>query len=256
MTATPIDAAHAALEAAGDDPALRMAFFGQVMAGELYLVLEEEPDGDRIKPLVLDTEAGRLVLAFDLPERMAAFLEAPRAYAALAGRSLVAMLAGQAIGIALNLEVASSESVISPEAVDWLAATPPPGTARAERIVRFRTPASVPTPLVAALEARLGSYLGRVQAGYLAAADYADGSEGMVLALAGVPPEGEAAVAAAIDEASRFSGAEGVRLDVVFPEPAALQRVARVGIAFRPEPPQPPERSAPGRDAERPPRLR
>ncbi|HLS58610.1 MAG TPA: SseB family protein [Paracoccaceae bacterium] len=258
MSGTPIDAARAALEAAGDDAGLRMAFYGQVLAAELYVLLEAEPEGERLRPLVLETEAGRLVLAFDLPERMAAFLTAPKDYIAVAGRSLVAMLAGQGIGIALNPEVAPSASVIGPEAVDWLAEAGRPVTAEPARIIAFREPADVPAALVRMLEFRLGAYAGRVSAAYLARAEYEGGGEGLVLAVAGVPGSGEAAVAAAIDEAVRFSGADGVRLDVIFPGEAALARISRVGIAFRPEPPEQPRRQpqAPGSDPARPPRLR
>jgi hypothetical protein len=71
-----------------------------------------------------------------------------------------------------------------------------------------------------------------------------------------VPEAGEAAVAAAFDEALRFSGAEGIVLDVIFPPPDALARIARVGLAFRPEAPAAAEPVPPGRDPARPPRLR
>lgn len=256
MSATPIDAAHEALAAAGDDAGLRMAFYGQVLAAKLYLLLEAEPEGERLEPLVLESEAGRLVLAFDLPERMAAFLDAPKNYVAVAGRSLVAMLAGRGIGIALNPDVAPSASVIGPEAVDWLAGAGGPTEAEPGRIIAFREPAAVPAALVRALGDRLGAYAGRVSGAYLALAEYEAGGEGLVLAVAGVPEAGEAAVAAAIDEAVRFSGAEAVQLDVIFPGEAALARVARVGIGFRPQPPSQPQPQAPGSDPARPPRLR
>ena len=248
---TPIDAAHAALAAAGEDAGLRMAFYGQVLAAELHVVLEAEPEAEAVRPLVLETEAGRLVLAFDLPERMAAFLDAPRDYIALSGRSLVAMLAGQGLGIALNPDVAPSASVIPPEAVDWLAGTAAGTEARSGRVTAFRRPAGVPAALVTALEGRIGAYGGRLEAAYLAGAEHEDGGEGLVLAFAGVPEAAEARVAAAIDEAVRFSGVEGVRLDVLFPGQAMLARIARVALAFRPEP-----RQAPLPDRDRPPRLR
>jgi hypothetical protein len=250
---TPIDAAHAALAASDEDAALRMAFYGQVMTAELHVVLEAEPVGDAVRPLVVAADGSRLVLAFDLPERMAAFLEAPRDYVALAGRSLVAMLAGQGLGIALNPDVAPSASVIPAAAVDWLAAGAAGAEARTSRVAGLRRPAGVPGALVVALEARIGAYAGRLEAAYLAAARHDDGGEGLVLALAGVPPAAEARVAAAIDEAVRFSGVEGVRLDVLFPGPEALDRIARVALAFRPERLAPPE---PEPEPDRPPRLR
>jgi hypothetical protein len=258
MSDTAIDAAHAALEAAGgEDAGLRLAFYGQVLAAELYLLLEAEPEGGRVEPLILETAAGRLVLAFDRPERMAAFLDAPRDYVALAGRSLVAMLAGQGIGVALNPDVAPSASVLAPGAVDWLADQAgggAPAPDQAQRIRALRPPAGAPAALVEAVRARLAAYAGRVEAAYLAAAEFEDG-DGLVLAVAGVPEAGEAAVAAAIDEAARFSGAEGARLRVVFLPPAALARFARVGLAFRPGTAATPAAES-GSATGRPPRLR
>jgi hypothetical protein len=257
---TAIDAAHAALAAAEaegrDDAGARMAFYGQVLAAELHVILEGEPEGDRLRPLLLATEAGRLVLAFDLPERIAAFLDVPRDTVALSGRSLVAMIAGQGLGIALNPDVAPSASIIGWQAVDWLAEEGPRIEAHAARVAAFRPPRDVPPALVAALESRLGAYAGRISAGWLAAAEYADGSAGLVLALDGVPAEAEPRVAAAIDEAVRFSGLEGVRLDVLFPGAAVRDRIARVGLAFRPEVVPPSDSTPPGSDPARPPRLR
>lgn len=253
---TPIDAAYAALEAAKDDAGLRIAFYGQLMASELFLVLEAELEGERLRPLVLGTEAGEIVLAFDRVERLAAFLDVPRDYVALSGRSLVAMLEGQRIGIALNSEVAPSASVIGAETVDWLAGLATRTDSKAERVTRFQPPARVPTRLITALQARLGAYAGRVREGFLALAEYDGGGEGLVLALAGVPSEAECAVAEAISEAVRFSGVEGVLLDVMFPDDVALGRVARVGIALRPVASAWTEARAPGRETERPPRLR
>jgi hypothetical protein len=252
---TPIDLAHAALAASEEDVALRMAFYGQVMTAELHVVLEAEPQGDAVRPLVVEADGARLVLAFDLPERMAAFLEEPRDYVALAGRSLVAMLEGQGLGIALNPDVAPSASVIPAAAVDWLAAGAAGAEARTSRVAGLRRPAGVPAALVAALEARLGAYAGRLEAAYLATARHDDGGEGLVLALAGVPPAAEARVATAIDEAVRFSGVEGVRLDVLFPAPEALDRIARVALAFRSARPATSE-TAPAPASDRPPRLR
>ena len=71
-------------------------------------------------------------------------------------------------------------------------------------------------------------------AGHLAAAAFEDG-ERLVLALVGVPAAAEAAVVAAVDEAVRFSGAEAVRLEVLFAARTLRSwRLARVGLTFRP----------------------
>jgi hypothetical protein len=235
-----------------------------VLEAELFVVLEAEADGDRLRPLVLDLGgegAGRHVLAFDRVERLAAFLDEARPYAAVSGRSLVAMLAGAGLGVALNPDVAPSASMIGAEAVAWLAgAGGEPPAPRAGRVTALRAPVEAPAGLVAALEARLGAYAGVLEAAHLATAEHAEGDAGLVLALVGLPAAAEGPVAAAVDEALRFGGLEGVGLDLVFlaADAPARRRFAAVGLTFRPEREGGPDAGgAPGaRAAGRPPRLR
>jgi catechol 2,3-dioxygenase-like lactoylglutathione lyase family enzyme len=96
---TPLDAAFRAQEA---DPTLRPRFYERVLDAELVVPLAEEA-GESMRPQVFPLEQGPYVLAFDRDKRMGAFLEGPVPFAPLSGRRLVALLAGQGIGIALNL---------------------------------------------------------------------------------------------------------------------------------------------------------
>ncbi|MBT8409700.1 MAG: SseB family protein, partial [Alphaproteobacteria bacterium] len=122
MTETALDTAHAAMEAAGDDAA-RLRFFERMADAELLLLLREEPQGEDITPQIFETGEGTFALVFDREDRLSEFVGAEAAHAALAGRTLIAMLSGQGIGLGLNLGVAPSSILIPAEAVDWLAGT-------------------------------------------------------------------------------------------------------------------------------------
>lgn len=259
MTPTPLDAAHAAMEAAPDDDAARLAFFGLLAGTELFLLLAEEPVGADVQPSLFDVEGARYLVAFDREERLSAFTGAITPYAALPGRGLAHMIAGQGIGIAFNPEMPSAV-LIPPEAVDWLAATLAQAPDRTEaRPLAFRPPQGVPPGLLSALDARLAASAGAAEAAWLAAVDYDGGSRGHLLAVVGAAEGAEPALAAAVNEALTFSGVEAGWLDVAFlaPDDPALERIAAVALRFDlPVPTAPEAPVAPGSDPDRPPRLR
>ncbi|MBK5927155.1 SseB family protein, partial [Rhodobaculum claviforme] len=89
---TPLDAAHAAMEASPGDEAARLAFHARLAEAELYLLLEAEPQGDTLAPRVFALEDGPVVLVFDTEERLGDFSGAAAPYAALPGGGLVRML--------------------------------------------------------------------------------------------------------------------------------------------------------------------
>ncbi|WP_114966285.1 SseB family protein [Alkalilacustris brevis] len=261
---TALDHAHAAMSAAPSDVAARMAFHACLADSELFLMLEEEAKGETLRPQVFPLESGPVVLAFDTEARLAGFAGAAVPYAALPGRVLARMLAGQALGLGLNLDVAPSSILLPAEAMDWLAGmlneTPREMTARPEEIT---PPGALPEALLPALDARLARAAGLAQAAWLCGVRYKGGGQGHLLAFVGTVPEAERALARAVGEALAFSGLEAAALDVAFldAEDALLPRLARVGLRFdlpepeaAPEPPGP--RPAPGTDPERPPRLR
>lgn len=74
---TLLDQAHAAMEAAPGDDAARLRFYGQLADGELFLLLEREPEDETLTPQVFNLDEGPVVLAFDLEERLAAFTGVP-----------------------------------------------------------------------------------------------------------------------------------------------------------------------------------
>jgi hypothetical protein len=262
MTAdTVLDRAHAAMEAAPDNDAARLAFFERLADAELFLLLEAEPVGDVIAPRLFPLEDGPVALVFDREERLAAFAEGPAPYAALSGRGLARDLAGRGIGLGLNLGVAPSAFLVPADAVDWLAATL--GTAPEELEARpeeLRPPAGLPERLVEGLAVKLASAEGLAMGAFLAGVTYAGGRRGHWLVFIDALPGAEGALAQAVSEALVFSGIDAGVLDVAFlpgSDPVA-GRLARVGLRFDiPVPDTAPVAPAPpGSDPARPPRLR
>jgi len=259
---TPLDAAHAAMRDAPQDDLARLAFHRVLADSALVMLLDGAPEpGAAPAPRIFPTGEGRFVLAFDGEERLAAFAGGPADYAAMSGRQAVQALRRSGLGLGLNLG-APSETLLPPEAVDWLAdlldAAPQPA---AEVPVEIRRPAPLPDAVLAALDAKLASAAGLAEAAALCTALFRDGSERHLLVFVGARHGAEPALAKAAGEALTFAGAEDVDLDVAFPGPgdALLDRLAGVALRFDlpvPAAPERPARTPPGSDPDRPPRLR
>lgn len=259
--ATEIDIAHAAMEAAPEDDTARLRFYERLADSELFLLLESEADGDQITPATFEVEDQTFVLVFDRIERLSGFAGDVAPYAALSGRGLAAMLAGQRIGWALNLEVAPSAMLLPAEAVDWLNDTLASGPDRVEaRLTGIAAPAGVPEAVLTGLDRKLAGAGGLAQLAYLVSATGDDGRIGNLVIFVDTVVGAEAALATAVSEALTFSGVEAGWLDVLHvPANAPLAaRAARVGLRF--DLPQPEARAMPGAnpgmDPTRPPKLR
>ncbi len=260
MTETPLDAAHAAMDAAPDDDAARLRFYDRLAGAELLLLLAAEPDGDAVTPEVFEVEGASFVLVFDTEERLSAFTGRISPYAALSGRALAEMLAGQGVGLALNPDVAPSSFLMPADAVAWLAETLGERPAEVEaRPTRVFAPGGLPDVLLTALDAKLASAGGLARHAWLAGVAYDGGREGHVLAFVDTLPGAEPGLARAVGEALTFSGIEAGELDVAFfrASDPVMARLAKVGLRFDiPEPEAAPGPAAPGMDPDRPPRLR
>lgn len=259
---TPLDLAHAAMEAAPEDDAARLRFFERLADSELFVLLDKEPEGDRISPDVFDTGEGQFVLVFDREERLAQFANRIVPYAALSGRVIAQMLAGQGIGLGVNLEVAPSSILIPDEAMGWLAETlaHAPGEVEAS-ITEVHPPRGLPEVLLTALDAKLATAAGLAKMAYLAAVTYEGGGSGHLLAFIGAKDGAESALAKAVGEALTFSGIEAGALDVGFfaASEEMSGRLARVGLRFdlpEPEQAQSYQPQIPGSDPAKPPRLK
>lgn len=268
---TPYDRAHAAMEADPENEALRLAVYDRLADAELYLLLEAEPDEDNdIIPQIFETEEGDFVVAFDLEERLAAFAEGgPQPYAALPGRVIAQQLAGEGIGLGINLGVADSAMLLPPEALDWLTETLAHRPVEAEgRVASFAAPELPPAVLgllLPAFEAKFDQLVGVASHAALAGVTYEDGRRSHVLAILGAPETARAGIAKAMAEALAFSGLDAGELDVTFlaaEDPAAEVVLTKALVLHLPEAEaaaaeaEPAQPVGPGMDPSRPPILR
>ncbi|MEX0304240.1 MAG: SseB family protein [Leisingera sp.] len=259
---TPLDLAHAAMEAAPADDAARLRFYERLADAELFLMLAAEAEGEQISPELFETPDGAFVLVFDREERLAGFAGRAVPYAALSGRVIAQMLSGQGIGLGLNLEVAPSSILIPAEAVGWLHQTVGHAPEEVEDgITEFTAPAGLPEALLTALDAKLATAGGLAAAAYLAGVRYAGGGRGHLLGFVGAKEAAQASLAKAAGEALTFSGVEAGVMDVAFfdAEDPVAASLARAGLRFDlPQPPEPQEYKPmkPGSDPASPPRLK
>ena len=257
-TETVLDRAHARMIEAGETEPARRGFFAALAAADLCVMLEDEPahDSDRVRPLTVETEAGTVVLAFDGADRLAAFAEGPAAMASLPGRDLATLLAGQGLGLGLNLGVAPSAMLLPPDAMTWLAQTT---SVAAEvpvaDIAGISPPRDLPPYLTAVLAEVLPHAPGRPRRALLVHAARTDGTGGPLLALIGVAEEARADCGGALAEALSLAGFAEQPLDLVFTD-AQTSLTARLAahalVLDLPEAAP----AIPGADPDRPPNLR
>jgi hypothetical protein len=264
MTQTPLDAAHAATEAAPDDDAARLAFYARLVEGEVFVLLTEEAQGDQLSPRVFELEDGPVVLAFDTEARLSEFTVAAAPYAALPCRVLVQMLVGSdsPLGMGLNLGVAPSSRLFPAEILIWLADTLAnhPSELLATP-TELHPPKGLPEVLLTAIDGKLARAVGLAPFAYLAAVTYEGGAKSHMLAFIDAIPGAEGVLARASAEALTFSGIEAGAIDVAFlrsSDPIAA-KLARVGLRFdlpKADAPLAYAPPAPGMDPNNPPKLK
>lgn len=253
---TPLDAAHAVMDRSDAD---RVRFYDRLAHSELFLLLEAEPEGDQISPRLFPIEDQTLVVAFDREERLAEFAGAAP-YVALSGRTLAGMLAGQELGLGLNLDVAPSAIILPAEALAWLAdmlsEAPQDITKQPEALF---PPKGLPDAFITALDEKLAQATGLARAAFLSGVKYEGAQRSHLLAFIDPLPGAEPALVAAVNEALVFSGIDAGMLDVTFFKGSdpILTTLVDTGLRFDlPEPLQPAQPAPPGSDPSKPPRLK
>ncbi|MEM6939393.1 MAG: SseB family protein [Pseudomonadota bacterium] len=256
---TPLDEAHAAMAADDGDDLARLRFYERVADAELFLLLEAEPEGDQITPQLY---AESYVMAFDRAKRLAAYVGAPAPYVALSGRAIATMLEGQDLGLALNIDVATSEILLPAGAMAWLRDTLAQEAGEVEaHIQRVLAPKGLPETLIAAIDAKLATATGMAAGAFLVAVEHEGGRRGHLLAFVGAIPRAQDALVRAASEALTFSGIDAGEMDVGFFGPAdpTVAKLAKVGLRFdlpQPEALQQTPRLPPGADPSKPPILK
>ncbi len=257
---TPIDHAHAAMEAEPENETLRLRFYERVADSELVVALEAAPVGDTLNPLMFPVDGEQIILAFDSEARLTEFLGGATSYAAMPGRRLVQMVAEQGAGIGLNLEVAPSSIVLPHTALVWLRDTLAARPKEMDVIPsEIAPPSGLPERVLTALDAKLAQAKGLARLAYLVRATYESGAKTPLLAFIDALPDAQVSLAEATQEALTFAGIEAGTIDVAFfassDEIAAM--LARHGLRFDlpiPDVRQAP--SAPGMDPKAPPKLK
>ncbi len=259
---TPLDRAHAAMQADPADDAARLRFYERLAEAEVFLLLEKEAQADGVSPRLFTVDNVQYALVFDSEERLAEFAGAAVHHVALSGRALVGMLAGEDIGVGINLDVAPSAFLMGPDAVDWLAVALAGAVKEtAERPLEIAPPFDVAPALLSGLGDKLALAAGLARAAWLAQVSYAGGSRATLLAIVGVQDGAREALRQAVSEAVVFCAGERSQLDLVFLDEAdpVVARLERVGLRISiPEPEQPAvfQPEAPGMDPDKPPKLR
>lgn len=227
MAMTPLDLAHAEMM---DDPEaapLRLKFYRRLADTTLFLLLGAEPEGEVLDPEVLEIDnketanIDRYALVFDTEERLSAFAASHRnealPYAALPGRVIAQSLAGQGVGLAVNLDVAVSSILLPPQSLDWLSDTlsaePEPGEGT---LIAIAPPIGLPDGLIEGLEEKLVSAAGLASHAVFVKGTYTGDREGWLLAFIDARPGAEPALARATHEALIFSGTDLASVDVAF----------------------------------------
>ncbi len=238
--------------AAPDDDNARLGFLGALASAELFLLLDGPAEGGRIQPAIFLTEAGPVALAFDTPARLVAAARGTAEHASISGRRLAALLSegAEPVALGINIGAGGPETIADVATLAWLARLVPPPPAAEARVLGFAPPTGLTPPQLAVLDRATALMRGRARAAYLARAARADGSEGLILTVAGAVPGAEVALAAMVAEVVALSGIDGLAVDVAFRDPVP-EALARVALRFD-VPPAGPARPDPAT----PPRLR
>lgn len=260
---TALDAAHAQMESDSDSIDARLSFY-EVLAGIDLIVLLEvpvRPGSNHISPLVAETADGRIVLAFDTPQRLARFLEQPAHQATVPGHVLLSMLAGSGLSLGINFGVAPSSTLLPPAGIDWAAEQlGDPVVPETSQPIEILVP-NMAEARILAIDARLAAMPGMVSSAWLARLTHANGHDIHTLALVGVDPSLQSTIAEAIAATHRLSGDQGEPLDVAFLADTDHDLIAmfmRHGLGFeipQPKPADAPMRG-PGMDSDKPPILK
>lgn len=209
------------------DAPQRARMLSRLADTELSVALVEEPAGDRIELRMFPLEGGPVALACDSEDRLADFLGAVVAYAALPGRVLAGLLRAEGAGLLVN-PGHPSEMLLDAGMLDWLTgaldAAPEAGEAR----LRLTGPAAETVAALAEpLAARLGDMRGLIGAAALAGVAGDSGPTAHLLLISGAEEARQPAIAKALAEALAFLPAQPGGVDISFTDalpPAAALR--------------------------------
>lgn len=235
---------------------LRARVLSRLADTEVFATLTAEPGNDRADLRILDHDGMRMAVACDREDRLSEFWGSAVAFAAMPGRVLAGLLAGQGVALLIN-PGQQSEMLLDPDSIAWLenALTMTPPGADATRLPRLGAPdPQVVGALLAPLSQRLADMAGLAWSAAFVGAQWPDGRQGHMLLLRGAAPDHQPAIAKALAELLAFLPPVAGGVDIAFvksapPSAAVLIELPESHTAdAEPEP-------APNR-TEQPPRLR
>lgn len=257
MTETILDGHFNDMAADPDSETKRASYYGCLASTELFVALEREA-GAGFEPKLVELDGTQYAMVFDLQERMAMFFDAETSFVAMSGRALATSLAGQNIGLGLNLGVTETANLIGVEALDWLRERIE-GEVRAgsSKVRKIEAPVFDNVELLRAIDARLAVFAGAGRRAYLVRATL-DREKTHLMVLVGIPEHLRSPIAGGLAEALRFL-APDLALDTVFldADETLADAASRVGLVFDMTPDVQPAKTiaAPGSDPSKPPKL-
>lgn len=249
---TALDQLCAAVPFHDADPAQRASVLRRLADTELHAALVADPVDDRAELRMFDLPGARVALASDDAAALAGFLDGPVAHVSLPGRILARELAEAGQGLLVN-PGRPSEMLLDAAALNWLTTAlsedPEAADLTPRRLIAPRPDAL--ERLAQPLAERLSDMAGMVAGAALVGAEWSDGRQGHLLAVAGAGEANRPAIAKALAELIAFLPEIDGGVDVTFealrlPQGAVQFEAVAVQPAPEPEPAKP--------DA--PPRLR
>jgi len=244
---TPLDTAHAAMDAAPEDEALRRRYYVALAAAELFVPLESQ---EPMRPIVIDAEGTSFALAFDSDVRLASFAGEAVERAVMSGRALVAALTDSGLGIGINLGVADSAMLVPPAALGWMREADIVPTVD-EAVIGAILPPDLGPEALELLNQTLAGMTGLARHAYLVRAD-----PGNLLIIEGAEETAQDAIAARIGEALALGGSSDAITTLFTEDQRLLSQAAGSGMRFDLPQAAGLRQEAPGSDPARPPKLR
>ena len=262
MTVNPdlfsrMDKTYARMQAAPNSDAAGLRFYEAFCDTNLHVLVNAD-----LSLQIFETSQGKLILAFDTEERMAEFVEQPTEFIKMPGRELVTQLKETDIGIGLNLNVAPTSQILTPEILDWVSALlSVDSTLMVDQVAGFSADCQLSDDDRTALTDRLVNFTGVVKAAYICGVTYADGATADALFFIDCDQDIEADLFTAMIETQKFAMDSSADLAIKFisSDSPALPEIQRHGHQLHiPAPIVTPtfQPSAPGMDPNKPPKLR
>ena len=254
---TRMDRAYQHMQSLPDNDTAGLRFYETFSDANLSVLINAD-----LSMQVFETSQGKIVLAFDTDDRMAEFVSEPTEFMKIPGRELVMRLLGTDTGVGLNLNVAPTSQILTPEILVWLSdLLSVDSTLLQDQAVGFTANCQSSSDDIAAISSRLENFAGRVSAAYMCGISYSDGVTADALIVVDCDPSVEADLFTAVIETQKFAENNATDLAIKFITSSnpTLSEIRRIGQEIhipKTIPSHPAQPKPPGMDPDKPPILR